>query len=245
MRMLGIEWQKIRSSTIWIPVLVAPLLATMVGILFAGQRHGNAGLAMKSDWLVVYEMTIQLYAMLFVPLCTGVIAAMVCRAEHLAGGWKQLLVMPVTRSSIYWAKLFWTLVFVALMQLLMLAGIVLIGLIYRYTGPIPWHDFWLGILGGWLAAIPLAALQLWVSFVWKSFGAPFAINVILTIPSIAVAHTHTYGPWYPWAQPLLAMTMSNGSTFALAGDSWITIIASAVMAVMCGWLHFVRRDVHA
>lgn len=43
------------------------------------------------------------YALLFLPLITGVLASAICRYEHQAGGWKQLVSLPVTRmrQSVY------------------------------------------------------------------------------------------------------------------------------------------------
>jgi lantibiotic transport system permease protein len=80
---------------------------------------------------------------------------------------------------------------------------------------------------------------------WKSFGAPFALNVILTIPAVAVVHSHHYGPIYPWAQPLLAMLPARGGFIHVTFETSLTIVISGVVLIIAGWWHFVRRDMYA
>lgn len=232
------EWKKLRSSSIWIPVIIAPLLTFLIGVLIA--RHGGG----MHSWLSIYSATTFVYAILFLPMLVGILASLCCRSEHLAGGWKQLLALPVNRSTVYTIKLLFVLIFLALAQLLVLLGVLLNGfLLFHIQTAIPWGAFAKDFIGGWFAAIPLAALQIWVATWWKSFGAPFALNIILTIPGIAVAHSHTYGPIYPWTQPMLAMlNVNHGSLLNVTTETLLTIVISGIVFIAVGLLHFTKRD---
>jgi len=244
-RVLASEWNKIRKSSIWIPVLVAPLITIMAGILMTSHGLGHQDGKM-SQWQSMYHTIFPIYAILFLPLLAGILASIVCRCEHVSGGWKQLLALPVSRTSVYAAKLLYVLLLLALAQLLVLAGILFIGFVLLHIqDPVPWLVLFKSLAGGWVATIPLAALQLWVSTWWKSFGAQFAVNVIMTIPAIAVVHSSTYGPFYLWVQPMLAMLPSAHGILNVTVETSTTLLITGLVFIIGGWAHFTNRDVHA
>lgn len=242
-RMLQCEWKKLRTSSIWVPILAAPLLAVLVGALMSrmdlGARAGGV------SWPIVYGGIVRIYAIVFLPMLAGILASLVCRTEHLTGGWKQLLALPVRRTTVYVAKFLYVLLFLALVQVLVLIGVLVDGLGFSHIqAPIPWAMLSRGFIGGWIATIPLAALQLWVSTWWNSFSAPFALNIIFTIPAMVVA-TSSYAPTYPWAQPMLAMLPSHQGMLNVTTETAMTITIAGIVFMIGGWLHFTRRDIYA
>lgn len=133
------------------------------------------------------------HALLLLPLLTGVFSAFICRYEHIHGGWKQLLALPVSRSSVYLVKLIVVMWLLAAVQLLTAASLYAAGLIQGVEESFPWSSVLINIAAGWAACLPLAALQLAVSTAWSSFAAPLAVNVIFTLPNLLVAHSRDYG----------------------------------------------------
>ncbi|GIP38412.1 hypothetical protein J31TS4_16920 [Paenibacillus sp. J31TS4] len=238
------EWLKIRRSVIWLLLLVSPGLAGLIG-LFGVREEQPGG---PFPWLIALALMTALHAMLFLPLLTGVYAALVCRYEHAGGGWKQLLSLPVTRTRVYIVKFLFVMGLVALTQLLFLAVLLLIGTAKGGGGAIPWSEL-LGSVGrGWLACLPLAALQLAVSTAWSSFAAPLAVNVVFTIPNMLVANSADYAPYYPWVQPLLAMMPhQNGYDFGAFTLPSLTLLSvvmgSFVVFFLGGWAYFARKAV--
>lgn len=241
-RVIQSEWLKVRKSSLWYPVILAPLLTIAIGMM--GASHGLLNHANGNPWGTYYMVVVMAYSLLLLPLLTGVLCSLMCRFEHLSGGWKQTLAFPVPRTTLYFVKFLYVLVLVAIAQLLMMFGTIVTGLsALHITASVPWGILWKSILGGWLACIPLIALQLWVSTWWKSFGAPFALNIILTIPAVAVAHSSRFGPWYPWAQPMLIMQPGGHHFLNVTPKTTTTIVLSAVILIAAGWLHFKRRDI--
>ncbi|WP_067624140.1 ABC transporter permease [Alicyclobacillus acidiphilus] len=237
------EWMKIRKSSIWFPVILAPVLAIAIGFMASHHRAGMQSLS-EDPWNGYYFIVVMAYSLLMLPLMTGVLCSLMCRLEHLSGGWKQILAFPIPRTTIYAVKFLYVFAFVALAQILVLLGVVSTGVgVLHIMTPIPWNMLFRSILGGWIAIIPLIALQLWVSTWWKSFGAPFAVNVILTIPGVAVAHSSRFGPVYPWAQPMLAMMPGGHHFLDMTTKTTSTIIISGVVLILVGWLHFAKRDI--
>lgn len=63
------------------------------------------------------------YALLFLPLLTGVLASVIRRYEHHAGGCKQQLALPVTRRKVFIAKYVLLIILVLVIQLLYLSSV--------------------------------------------------------------------------------------------------------------------------
>ncbi|MBP3039985.1 ABC transporter permease [Bacillaceae bacterium Marseille-Q3522] len=229
------EFLKLKKSSIWLLIFVSPVLAT------AAMAFDHQG-----GWQYTFGMMTFVHASLFLPLLTGVFSAFVCRFEHIGGGWKQLLALPVSRRKVYLVKLFIVFALLALTQVLFLLGLLLLGQMKNFGGDIPWELFLKGLAGGWVACMPLAALQLFVSVAWSSFAAPLAVNVIFTIPSLLVANSATYGPFYPWAQPFLAMIPKEGdmAAFNVSPETlFIVIIGGFLVFFLSGFIYFQRKEI--
>ncbi|KEO82463.1 ABC transporter permease [Tumebacillus flagellatus] len=240
------EWMKVRKSSLWFLIPVGPLLGLLLGWLnvHTGETHPDAqGQAEVHDWLWMYPQMLGTYAVLFLPLVAGVYASLLCRFEHLNGGWKQLLALPVSRSTLYLTKLVYLLGMLALTQFLWLAGVLIFGLCLQVEGSIPWTELGKSGFSGWLTLVPLAALQLWVATVWKNFGLPFALNVILAIPGMLLLNAEKYRVYYLWSQPYLGMSPTHGGILNLAPISFWLVLGGSLVLVAAGWTHFVKRDV--
>ncbi|WNQ11303.1 ABC transporter permease [Paenibacillus aurantius] len=242
-RLIRSEWLKIRRSVLWLLLVISPVLAGFIG--YAETR----GLDRTRDfpWIEALVIMTTLHAMLFLPLLTGVYSALLCRYEHAGGGWKQLLTLPVTRTQVYLVKFVFVMGLLAATQVLFLVVLLLVGWIQGGGGTIPWEELLLSIGLGWLACLPLAALQLAVSTAWSSFAAPLAVNVIFTIPNLLVANSKDYAPFYPWAQPLLAMMPRSGfdfGAFTLSSATLFTVIGVSFAVFFAGgWAYFSRKAV--
>ncbi|SFS30839.1 ABC transporter permease [Marininema halotolerans] len=234
-RLFIAEGLKMQKKRLLLLLLIGPLLAILSSLSIAGMST-NAG---ENKWVMMYTLSVFNYGMIFFPLIAGIFAALLCRYENHQGGWKLLFTWPVSRSVVYFAKFSVLIVTLAISQgiffLFSVGAIVLRGDVSQ----IEWVVLGQSIFLGWLAIIPLAALQLWVSFLFKSFGIPLAINVLFTIPNLFAGNSQEYGPWYPWAQPALAMIpQSQVVDFKLAG----IIIGGFLLFFIGGWMHFNHRD---
>lgn len=236
------EWFKLRKSKI-LPILFAgPFIGLFIGL---SGNFFNPEVEINEWYLSLMVMNLT-YALLFLPLITGVFASVICRYEHQAGGWKQLLALPVTRGKVFVAKYILLMLLVLFIQLLYLGSIYGVGIIKGYTDPFPLEIVLKSIFGGWVATFPLVALQLWLSIIWKSFAAPMAVNVIFTLPSILAVNSERFGPFYPWAQPF-SMMYIGGDTSDVFFVPWeqllIVVGGSFVLFFLGGYIHFQRKSV--
>ncbi|MET0958998.1 MAG: ABC transporter permease, partial [Psychrobacillus psychrotolerans] len=214
------EWFKFRHSKILFIILTVPLIGIFLGLT---SRLSNEDFEINEWYLSLLSINLT-YALLFLPLITGVLASAICRYEHQAGGWKQLLALPVTRGRVFVAKYVLLMVLVLIIQVLFFVAVYIVGMIKGFTDPFPMEIVWKSLVGGWIATLPLVALQLWMSILFKSFAAPFAINVILTLPTILVVNSERFSSFYPWAQPFLMMYIGGdkGDTFIVPWAQLLT-----------------------
>ncbi|WP_339258560.1 ABC transporter permease [Paenibacillus sp. FSL R5-0713] len=236
-RILSAERLKMGKSPIWLLILLSPLIALLIGLLSTP----------SGSWQVLMGTMVFLHGLLLLPMLTGVFTSFVCRFEHAGGGWKQMLVLPLTRSGVYAGKLTIVLMLLAGTQVLLLLSILLAGTIHGITMQIPWGFLVGKMLLGLLACVPLAALQMFVSLVWSSFAAPLALNFALTVPNILIVNSAAYGPYYPWAQPMILMTPVDGGGFGAYNVPLLTLLSvvggSAVIFIGIGMLYFAKKEI--
>lgn len=240
---LSSERLKLSKSWVWLVILISPILSTLIGVLGEVPNVDE-----HHSWLIMIGAMSMLHAMLFLPIMSGLFPAFICRYEHTGGGWKQLLVLPVSRTTVYVVKFLIVTGLLAICQVVFLIGLFTVAWIQGFTAPIPWSLIMTSLIGGWIACLPLAALQLGVSLSWTSFAAPLAINVALTIPNMLIINSADIAPFYPWAQPILAMMPAYGEAdygaFNLPLENlMITVLGSFLLFFATGLIHFRRKEI--
>lgn len=236
------EWFKLRKSKVVSIIFAGPLVGLFIGLT---ANFFNDDIEVNEWYLSLLSMNLT-YALLFLPLVTGVLASVICRYEHQAGGWKQLLALPVTRGRVFAAKYVLLMLLVLVIQLLYLGAVYGVGMMKGFTDPFPIEIVWKSIFGGWVATFPLVAFQLWMSILFKSFAAPFAVNVIFTLPSILVVNSERFGPYYPWAQPFSMMYIGGNTddVFFVPWDQLLTVVGgSFIIFYLGGYLYLQRKTV--
>lgn len=234
-----VEIYKFCKGKIWPILLISPLLCGLMAYFYS-----QAEWAEDSGWLDIYGNMVAMHGMYLLPLLTGLVVAMICRYEHLHGGWKQYLAQPVRRWQVYVVKFILAAGAIAVVQMLIFAALFGAGTLAGMEGSIPVDPIVTSLFGGWLATFPLLALQLWVTTAWSSFAAPMALNVIFTMPAVLIVASEQFGPYYPWAQPLLAMAVpSEGMddlTF-LSTETLLIVVLGGFLAFFVGGLSFFQK----
>ncbi|WP_053368009.1 ABC transporter permease [Bacillus sp. FJAT-27245] len=221
------EWYKLLKSRIMSIVFAGPILSFLLGVSIPERPE----FADFNKWFLTLNMMNLTYSLLFLPLFSGVLASMICRYEHQAGGWKQYLTLPVTRGQVFVAKYILILLVILFIQLFYLAAIYAVGMVKGYPDPFPMGIVWKSIFGGWVATFPLVALQLWTSIIWKSFAAPFTVNVLFTLPAILAVNSERFGPYYPWGQPFLMMYAceSGEGVFIVPWEQLLVVVGGSFL----------------
>ena len=237
------EFLKLRKSSIWMLIFVSPILSLLIGFAELSEMPDIG----QQQWTATLGVMTISHAILFLPLLTGIFSSFICRYEHAGGGWKQLLSLPVSRKNVYLAKFLIVSFLIAFTQILFVLGLFLIGWIKGYPADIPWGTISTSVIGGWVACLPLIALQMFVSVAWSSFAAPLAVNVIFTIPNMLIVQSEKFGPYYPWSQPFLMMMPDLAESFGALNVSmetlFIVILGSFVLFIGAGLGYFMRKEI--
>lgn len=240
---LRAEWYKIRKTNILPFILIGPILVFVIAWFINPEGDGIE----RGLYYIYTSLNVNLaYAIMFLPLMTGVLAGMICRYEHQAGGWKQLLALPTTRGRVYASKYIVIISITLMIQVLYAAALWSVGSLKGYSEPFPIEIILKSVLGGWVATLPLIALQLWLSMLFKSFAAPFAVNVIFTMPTILVMNSEKYAPYYPWGQPFAMMYITDDKedVFFFPWEQLMLVVGgSFILFYAIGYLYFQRKEV--
>lgn len=247
-RLLRAEWLKTKRGALRLLVFGVPVLCGAVLAWYISGRPWIAPGAAFSGFFWVW-------AALVLPLALAIVAGQLVQEEELAGAFHGLLLSGCSRALLYTVKLVLLLGAAALATALaigsFLAGLGLGGyasggvLIYAQAG-----------LVAWLAAIPLAACSLWISF---AAGMGVAVGVGMGGMLIAALIGGTLigdaiWPFVPWAWPVrlshaLAIVQTPGMDAALltdflraVGEACVLGVFSSILLIVGGLCWFSRWD---
>ncbi|HET9228911.1 MAG TPA: ABC transporter permease [Thermoanaerobaculia bacterium] len=245
LRALSAETLKLRRTLALRMCLVTPAVVVALVVLQLALTDAKID---KGDpattWKAFAGGAFALWAFLMMPLFVTLEASLLAGLEHSDRQWKHLLALPVPRSAHYLAK--WA----ALTGLLLGTALVFVGLIAAGgrvlilvradSGLAGWPDWWLLLrlcTGMVVAALFMAAIQLWVAIRWSSFTIAVAAGMSATVIGFIVGQSR-FGHFYPWSMPAqLFLWQGKNTAFTLA----VSALGAATVLAFSLW-EFSRRE---
>lgn len=242
---LSAESLKLRRTLALRMTLVTPAVVVVLCVLQLGLAEANVSQGdPERAWRAFAGASFALWAFLMMPLFVTLEAALLAGIEHGDRQWKHLLALPVPRSAHYLAK--WT----ALAALLFGTALIFTGLIaiggwalmhirpeVGLGGWPPWLWLLRRCTGMVVAALFMAAIQLWVSIRWSSFTIAVAAGMSATVAGFLIGQSR-WGHWYPWTMPVqLAIRDGQHAAFAITASA----LGTAVVLAFSLW-EFSRRE---
>jgi hypothetical protein len=201
-----IEWLKLKRTKILVWATFLPLFAVFQGKLFVDSLKGTE--RGEHEWEILFTGSISMYSSLIFPLLITVIMAIIAKVEHSQNGWKHLLALPVRREHVYFSKLTMGMIIVLYNTAVLCIGMLVAGLMIGTKDAIP-YDLIVGKpLMAYLSALPIMALQFYLSFRFSHIGIPLAFGIGMSLPSMLVANSEKYWIYYPWTYPIFS-TLTN------------------------------------
>lgn len=195
-----------------------------------------------NEWIEVWTQVALFMGPFVLPIMVGIYAALVCRSEHIGGGWKQLLALPIKHSEIFLGKFLTVVKMVVITMLILLIFFIGFGYIKGVEGSLPLFTILGFVIRGILACLPLILLQQIISIRAKTFGIPLAVCIVFTLPAIIVAST-PLGQIYPWTQPMLAMSPEDESPIQSYFLFYTLVIGTFMVLLIYGLRSFIKRDI--
>lgn len=235
-RALSADFLKIRGKGIWLLAFIGPVgLIAMQGLNF-GLRYDYLMKEYAADpWGGLLESIL-----FFVPIALFLGITLVCslmaNVEHQLSSWKQLLALPITRTAVFSAKFVLALLIISVSCILLSLGTAALGLaLGMEMQEIPYGDLIrLGFVP-FMGAIPLLALQLWLSLTAKNQGIAVSFGITASVVSM---FSLQFPDWVPLKWPLIAY-IGPGQTQVISSG----LLLGAAITLM-GLIHFNRRDVN-
>ena len=152
---------------------------------------------------------------------------------------------PVSRSTIFIAKLVVLAKSILAAQVLLMVFIVIVGkVVFRFEQPIPINMLW-WLFMGWFSALSVGAVQLYLSMRIRSFAVPVGLAVCLSIGGLAF-HIAGLSKMFPYSQIILGLSSQDE---VLPIDSITTLVPMVliytVLFVILATHHLKKADVVA
>ena len=152
---------------------------------------------------------------------------------------------PVSRSTIFIAKLAVLAKSILAAQVLLMVFIIIVGkVVFRFEQPLPINMLW-WLFMGWFSALSVGAVQLYLSMRIRSFAVPVGLAVCLSIGGLAF-HIAGFSEMFPYSQIILGLSSQDEM---LPIDSITTLVPMVlvytVLFVILAAKHLKKADVVA
>lgn len=247
-RALSAEALKIRGTlALWMCLIAPATVVTLYVLQLTFVSYDTRPpMAAADAWKAFAGGALALWILLMQPLFVTLEAALLAGLEHGNHQWKHLLALPLPRGVHYLAKLLALTGMVALAIIALCLLIALGGWVLGYLQPNfgiggapPWAFLLPRMAQGFLAALLMVALQIWVSIRWRSFTVAVSFGMVATVAGYLIGQSARFAHWYPWTMPMQVLTAENGHLdFVLIAST----LGFVVVAGLALW-DFIRRDV--
>lgn len=253
-RVLSTEFLKLKRTRVpWVLSAVyclAPLMISLMMLVLKNPRLGRrlglvAAKAQLTAGAADWPTYLQLSGFLFVGgvLVMGVMQAFLFGREYAEGTAKNLLTLPLGRTSIVAAKLLVSAVWFSVLAALLCAEVLALGFLLDLPGfsaPL--------LAAGLLRALRLAAQVLllstvpaWMAVAGRGYLAPLGFSILLLLLGDLFAHTG-WGPWIPWSILFLSAG-AGGAEAPLPGTGSLLVLIGVFAAGFAAtYLHLDRVD---
>ncbi|WP_068776645.1 ABC transporter permease [Paenibacillus sp. FJAT-26967] len=233
-KVLAADFIKIRRTLVWFLVFLGPIGAVGLQAVNFFLRYDYLTKEYEADLWGGVLSNVQFMAAPALLLGMALLTSMIAGYEHQTNAWKQLLALPVTRFSVFTAKLLLIFILLVVSCLVLAVCTILLGGALNYGWNFPVTDLLRISFFPLLAGAPILTLQLWLAITIKNQAIPLTVGILGTVLSLFGANAPD---WFFWKWPLL-LTQAGPEQAV-----WMGLALGAV--VFCaGLTQFNRQDVN-
>ncbi|MBV7276258.1 ABC transporter permease [Clostridium sp. PL3] len=236
------ELLKLRHSNMLSIAMFMPIFFVIMGLsnfLRYKELFTSKG---QNVWQQIYTQSSLFYGLFIIPLFITIIIAILVRIENSEDNFKRIITLPVKRSDIFMAKLIVGCIIVLLNLILFMALVILAGLIIAPGGQsMPMNLVYSPVLC-FIAALPVIALQYYLSMKFSNIAVPLGIGVIFSVPAVLINNTK-YWVMFPWIYPGRAILYGANIGFQSPLYMYIIGIVVFVIFIFLGVYEFNNKDI--
>ncbi|MFC5703923.1 ABC transporter permease [Cohnella faecalis] len=235
LRVLSSEFLKIRKKLIWFLVVLGPFGVVGLQAVNFGLRYEYLVKGQYKDELwsgLIENVSLLMLPAMFIGL--AILASMTAGIEHQMNAWKMTLALPVRKTDVFAGKLLLTLALLFVSCSLLIPFTAALGWALGFRMNVPWELMLLNAYVPFVAALPLVALQTWLSVSLHNQALPLTLGIFGTVASM---FAERFPDWVPWKWPVMTATPDD-RLYALSAG----LVLGAVLFLV-GMNEFVRKDV--
>lgn len=237
---------KQRRSLLYVIVTVIPLGTTLAMFIDMYIRYHDYlyKLAQKrgiNSWqMLLMENHGVLNWGMFLPVFVAVIAAVIHQTEFSQNSWKNLLSLPVYKSSVYFSKYITILFFSFIMIAMNSTGLIIVGKIIGFPEALDTALFIRYVLYQYAGILGVAAIHNWLSSYYKNLIMPVVVGFIgMIVSGIVLYQIPSLSKFFPYLYPFFSIGIKGyDPNTALYGG-----VISGSIALFMGIMEFGRRDI--
>ena len=250
-RGISAEIFKFRGTfTFWL-LVIAPAFIPIINFLILWRR-GEDVVKDGNAWEMLMQLSMGPANFLF-PFFIIMIALLVNNIEYNANTWKLIHVQPLSRVTVYLAKMktFMLMLFISLM--LFSSFTILVGLSMRSVQPGLGFEaaFDFSKIYGlyfkiFLCTLGMASIQFWISQHWKNLILPLGVGIAGVISFMILVQGWKYAKYHPYGYHILAtngLTPDNPSIWAEMNPVYLSVGLAFVVFSLTGWEQSQKRIV--
>ena len=222
MRCIRAEMRKLRGAGIWWVFALLPVISAAYGTFNFMQNRE----ILTNGWYSLFTQHTLFYALFFFSPMVGVYAAYLWRMEHIGGGMNLLMTMPVQPFCFFAAKGAAVLAVTLLTQGWVFALFLICGKLWAHIPGWPPVAILLWMLRGFVGGLVIAALQLLLSMVIRSFSVPVLIALGGGVGGMLFV---SKGMGLCWPYALMILGMNANKTEDMVAGGMIPFFASCCM----------------
>lgn len=231
--LLRSDFLKTRRKGFWILTCLGPLGVVALQMVNYGVRKDYLLQQSEDDW-GYYLLNVHSFTPLALVLGIAILTSFIVSIENETNAWKQLIALPLSKRAVYVSKFTVVAFFLFLSSALLMVFSYSFGMYLNLQGSVPYLELIKISFYPFFSALPILALQLWISMVSQNQGVPITtgvLGVILTYSSYSLPD------WMIWKWPSL-MNEWN--------EPWINVLLGlgvGAFVYFLGMIDFTRRDV--
>ncbi len=224
LKLIKTETKKLKRTPIWLAFGLMPIIPALLGTL----NYLNNIEILRSEWYSLWTQHTLFMSYFFLPVMIGIYCSYIMRLEENNHNWNKTLTMPVSKKTIFLAKLTCVSLMIFLSEIWICALFILSGKLIGMTAPLPVDKLIIWCLFGTLGGIVMASLQLVTSLFIKSFAFPVAIALCGGLSALFFL-AKDLGHIYPYS--LMAYGMNSNAPQELDRARYIPFVITCILYI--------------
>lgn len=251
MKMVGLEWYKLRHKHLFLMVTLFSFVE--IGWAFMASSMSISRNPDNARWELLIAMLSSMNG-LFLPILSAICVSRICDMEHKGNMWKLLFTTSVRRRQLYEAKYISATIVISWASILQVIAIIVFGIMNGIKQPVPLFLIILFFIGTGLTNMVVIALQQWVSMAVKNQAFALSLGMvggfIGLVADMLPSELHKIFVWsyYTGLSPITQRYISEKMQFIVRDISSLlptagVLIVSGIGIYLAGCFHVSSQEV--